>query len=244
MMPLPLRHQQARYLFQALWLLIIGALLLAGAGLPVWGGLLAAGLASALLFKRAACSVACPLFACGELLWRFGARRFGRNFAPSFWFDLLLRSAKYLLLGWVVLGLYSGIWFNPPVGAWPGVALLAALLLLSLFFQLPWCRYLCPYGALLGLAALPSLLTIRRSPRHCVRCHKCSNRCPANLPVMLRTSVRSAECLACYRCVDGCPAPGALVFAAPTHRAVPAWVTGLAVSVMMLAGILVGLTNS
>jgi ferredoxin len=61
---------------------------------------------------------------------------------------------------------------------------------------------------------------------------------------MLLSRVRSAECLACYRCVDGCPAPGALVFAAPTHRAVPAWVTGLAVSVMMLAGILVGLTNS
>jgi polyferredoxin len=244
MMPLPLRHQQARYLFQALWLLIIGALLLAGAELPVWIGLLAAGLASALLFKRAACSVACPLFACGELLWRFGARRFGRNVAPPFWFDLLLRSAKYLLLAWVLLWLSTGNWPELPAGAWPPVLLLAALLILSLFFQLPWCRYLCPYGALLGLAALPSLLTIRRSTRHCVRCHKCSNRCPANLPVMLLTSVRSAECFACYRCIDGCPAPGALAFAPPGKRGVPAWVTGILLSLLLFAGILAGLTNS
>lgn len=235
MMPLPLRHQQSRYLFQALWLLLIGALLLGGAGVQLWVGLLAAGLLSALLFKRAACSVACPLFALGELLWRAGARQFGRNFSPPFWFDLVLRSAKYLLLGWAGLGLYTGSWPALAAGAWLGVALLAALLILSLFFQLPWCRYLCPYGALLGLAALPSLLTIRRSPRHCVRCHKCSNRCPANLPVMLRTSVRSAECFACYRCVDCCPAPGALAFAAPGHRPVPAWLTGLLLTMLLPA---------
>jgi polyferredoxin len=200
--------------------------------------------ASALLLKRAACSVACPLFPLGELLWRTGARWFGRNLAPPFWFDLLLRSAKYLVLGWVGLTLLARQGEGVALATHPGLlsvgGIVAALVILSLFFQLPWCRYLCPYGALLGLAALPSLLTIRRSTRHCVRCHKCSNRCPANLPVMLRTSVRSAECLACYRCVDGCPSPGALAFATPAYRAVPAWVTGVVLSAMLLIGILIG----
>jgi polyferredoxin len=237
-------HQSRRYFFQAFWLVVFAGLWLGRAEPRLWVGLLLAGLGSALLVKRAACSFGCPLFAVGELLWRTGARRFGRNFAPSFWFDLALRAAKYLLLAWVLLalctdGLAAQAGSALPPAAW--VALLAALLLLSLFFQLPWCRYLCPYGALLGLVALLSPLKVRRSPRHCVRCHKCSNRCPASLPVMLRTTVHSPECLACYRCVDGCPAPGALDLALPGNRPVPAWLTGMVLSGALITGLALSL---
>lgn len=238
----PLRHKHWRYLFQTLWLLIVAGLVLAGAGWPVWSGLLAAALLSALLFKRAACSFVCPLFALGESLWRTGKRWFGSNYAAPFWFDLVLRSGKYLLLAWVVLALYAGE-VPEMMRARHAVPLLAAILVLSLFFQMPWCRYLCPYGALLGLASLASLLKIRRSPRHCVRCHQCDHRCPANLPVMLRTSVRSPECFACYRCVDGCPASGALAFATPGNRPVPAWLTGIVLSGALITGLALSLVT-
>jgi hypothetical protein len=55
---------------------------------------------------------------------------------------------------------------------------------------------------------------------------------------MLGTTVHSPECFACYRCVDGCPAPGALDFAAPggANRAVPAWLVGLLLTLLLLAG--------
>jgi polyferredoxin len=193
-------------------------------------------LVSALLVKRAACSFACPVFPVGELLWRTGERWFGRNFATPFWFDLVLRTSKYLVLGWVVIVLYRGQILDMP-WAQHAVPLLVALLFLSVFFQMPWCRYLCPYGALLGLVAMASLLKIRRSSRHCVRCHQCDHRCPAILPVMLRTTVRSPECFACYRCVDGCPAPGALALTAPgDNRAVPAWLVGLLLTLVLLSG--------
>jgi polyferredoxin len=229
-----LRHQQSRYLYQALWLLLCSVLIVHGAGWPVGAGVLIAGLVSALLVKRAACSFVCPLFPLGELLWRTGARCFGRNFAAPFWFDLGLRAAKYLVLGWVVMSLptnETGTGLNPV----PVMTFVVALLFLSVFFQMPWCRYLCPYGALLGLVSMASLLKIRRSPHHCVRCHQCDHRCPANLPVMLRTVVRSPECFACYRCVDGCPAPGALALADPGKRTVPAWLTGVMVTLSLLA---------
>lgn len=232
-------HQSWRYLFQALWLLIFAALLLAGAPMQLWWGLLFAALASTLLLKRAACSFACPLFALGELLWRSGARRLGRNVTPPFWFDLPLRTAKYLLLGWMLAALLRG----EPAAAFPSVSgaviisCAAALLILSLFLQMPWCRYLCPCGALLGLVSVASLLKIRRTPRHCVRCHRCDSRCPANLPVMFGTSVHSAECFACSRCVDGCPAPGALAFASSGNRAIPAWRTGLWLTLLLLLGL-------
>ena len=238
-MPAP-SHQTWRYRFQALWLLFFAGLILAGAGCPVWAGLLVAGLVSALLVKRAACSFTCPIFPLGELLWRTGERLLGRNFTAPFWFDLVLRTAKYLVLAWVVMALYAGE-VPEVMWAWHAVPLLTAILLLSLFFQMPWCRYLCPYGALLGLVSMASLLKIRRSPRHCVRCHQCDHRCPANLPVMLRTTVRSPECFACYRCVDGCPAPGALALAAHGNRVMPTWLTGTLLSGILLVGILISM---
>jgi len=239
-----------RYRLQALWLLIFTGLVLSGAGWSVWVGLLLAGLVSALLFKRAACSFACPVFPVGELLWRTGERWFGRNFAAPFWFDLVLRTAKYLMLVWVGWALFANAmgteFASVPIASWArhAVPLLAAIVLLSLFFQMPWCRYLCPYGALLGLVSMASLLKIRRSPRHCVRCHQCDHRCPANLPVMLRTTVRSPECFACYRCVDGCPAPGALALTAPgDNRAVPAWLVGLLLTLLLLSGFGMAIVN-
>lgn len=234
-------HQIMRYRFQAFWLVIFAAIALAGAPLQAWAGLLGAGLFSALFLKRAACSFACPVFPLGELLWRGGEKLFGRTFAAPFWLDLVLRSGKYLVLGWLILALAGGH-LEAGLQAWHAVPLLFATILLSLFFQMPWCRYLCPYGALVGLVSMASVFKIRRSPRHCVRCHKCSNRCPANLPVMLRTIVRSPECFACYRCVDGCPAPGALALAAPGNRVVPAWVVGFLVSAMLILGLIAGMT--
>ena len=233
-----LSHQQARYLFQLFWLAVFSALILTGAPSQVWIGLAGATLISTLLVKRAACSYVCPLFPLGEVLWRTGTKLFGRNLVVPFWFDFVLRSAKYLVLVWIVIKAGTELNSGPVLSVVP---VIAALLVLSLFFQMPWCRYLCPAGALLGLTSMASLLKIRRSPSRCVRCHKCSHRCPANLPVMQRTTVRSPECFACYRCVDGCPAPGAPALATPGQRAVPAWMVGMVVSSVLIIGMLAGM---
>ena len=84
------------------------------------------------------------------------------------------------------------------------------LTLLSLVVQNFWCRYLCPYGALVGLAALLSPARIRREAGPCIDCGKCAKACPAWLPVDRLVEIRSAECTACMECVAVCPAQGAL----------------------------------
>src|SRR5208337_75075 len=104
-----------------------------------------------------------------------------------------------------------------------GAIVLGLLVVLSVFVQNFWCRYLCPYGALMGLAALASPLRIRREASLCIDCAKCSKACPALLPVDRLVSIRSAECMACLECVAVCPADGALRMSAPCSRPVPAW---------------------
>jgi polyferredoxin len=87
---------------------------------------------------------------------------------------------------------------------------LAILIVLSIVVKNFWCRYLCPYGAMLGLVALVSPVRIRRDADACIDCAKCAKACPAGLPVDTAMSIRSAECTACLSCVAVCPAAGAL----------------------------------
>ena len=209
---------------------------------PAAALIMLAALLTGLLLKRGFCSWICPVFTLGEGLWRLGHKLFGRNFIPPFWIDLPLRSLKYLLLAFFLYATLLAMPL-PALQAFLGdpyhqivdvrmlhfftdpsatvLSFVAVLIVLSLFVKLPWCRYLCPYGALLGLVSMASLGKIRRNPEKCVRCNACSHRCPASLPVMLKETVRSAECFACYRCVAGCPEPGALDFTMARRWVIP-----------------------
>jgi ferredoxin len=87
------------------------------------------------------------------------------------------------------------------------------LMLGSMLVQNFWCRYLCPYGALMGVVSLLSPVKIRRDADACIDCAKCAKACPAGLAVDKLVQIRSAECTACMACVASCPAENALQFA-------------------------------
>jgi NosR/NirI family nitrous oxide reductase transcriptional regulator len=53
-----------------------------------------------------------------------------------------------------------------------------ALLLLGVFVGRPYCRFLCPYGALLKLGATFSRWRVRVTPNHCTQCRLCESSCP------------------------------------------------------------------
>jgi len=122
----------------------------------------------------------------------------------------------------------------PTHAAWIGPMLALASLLVQNF----WCRYLCPYGALLGIASLCSPLRIRRSEPDCIDCAKCAKACPSSLPVDKLITIKSAECTGCLECVAVCPAEDALQLALPrwtrTPNAgrLPAWAMAAGIAVL------------
>jgi NosR/NirI family transcriptional regulator, nitrous oxide reductase regulator len=52
------------------------------------------------------------------------------------------------------------------------------LLLLGMFVGRPYCRFLCPYGALLKLGSIVSKWRVRVTPDSCTQCGLCESSCP------------------------------------------------------------------
>jgi polyferredoxin len=191
-----------------------------------------------ILLKKAFCSWLCPVGTLSENLWKLGRRLFKGNLRLPRWLDLPLRSLKYLLLGLfvAVIGYMSADaldgFMQTPYGLVVDVKMMnffrdmsltaaiviASLVVLSMLVQNFWCRYLCPYGALLGIASLLSPAKIRRDKEACIDCAKCARACPANLPVDRLVQIRSVECSACMACLAACPAQSALRFALPPRK--------------------------
>jgi len=207
-----------------------------------------------LVFRKAFCGWLCPIGTLSEILWRLGRKLFRWNSVLPRWVDLPLRGLKYVLLGLFVYAVGSmsaaalAAFLSSPYGLIADVKMLyffrflgstalitlLSLALLSLLIKNFWCRYLCPYGALMGLVALPSPARIRRNPDVCIDCTKCARACPALLPVDRLASVRSAECTGCLECVAVCPAAGALEFSLPKRRKIPAWALAAGIAVVFL----------
>jgi polyferredoxin len=195
-------------------------------------------LSMSLLLKKAFCSWLCPVGTLSENLWKVGQRIFKRSFHLPAWLDVPLRVVKYLLLAffaWIIGAMSAealdGFMASPygmvadvkMLNFFRDISLTAAIVIgvlvaLSVLVQNFWCRYLCPYGALLGIASLLSPVRIRRDVEACVDCGKCARACPANLKVDELVQVRSVECNACMACVAACSAQDALQFALPGRK--------------------------
>jgi polyferredoxin len=142
------------------------------------------------------------------------------------WLDYPLRSLKYLLLGFFVYSIFFLMnefalkrFLDSPYNLVADVKMyyffaeisrtalivLGMLILLSVMVRNFWCRYLCPYGALLGVASLLSPFKIKRNPISCIDCAKCAIACPSRIKVDKVRTVISDECTACLNCVDVCP---------------------------------------
>jgi polyferredoxin len=218
--------------------------------------LLIAFLAMSWIFRKSFCGWLCPVGAVSEYLWRLGKQTFGRSFRLPRWLDIGLRSLKYILLGLFLYAVGSmsvaGIraFLDGPYGIVADVKMLnffrylgltggivvAIIVLASVFVQNFWCRFLCPYGALMGLVSMASPLRIRREASLCIDCGKCTKACPSALPVDRLVTIQSAECTGCMQCVAECPAAGALFLSAPARRRVSPWVVA-AGTVGLVAGV-------
>ena len=221
-----------------------------------------------LLLKKAFCSWLCPIGTLSESLWMLGRRLLGKNITVTKWLDYPLRSLKYFLLLFFVY-FVSGMdvptlkaFIYSPYNKVADIKMymffanitsfalwmVIILMMFSLVIKNFWCRYLCPYGALLGALSWLSPLKVTRNKSTCVDCELCTKVCPANIRVHKvgnhhSTSpfgrVWSDECTNCLACVEACPVENTLdIRATFTRTRIPSWVFGA-----LVAGVFIAITG-
>ena len=196
-------------------------------------------LITGLIFKKGFCSWVCPVGFISEMLGDISDRLWKRRLKPPAFLDYFLRSLKYVILAffiWAVLismtpesirsFVYSDynivsdilmLRFFTDITPF-ALGVVVALFALSLVVRGFWCRYLCPYGALLGLLNFISPTRIRRTESSCIDCSSCAAVCPAFIKVDKVKEVVSDECIGCMACVDACPVSKTLEIKAVSKR--------------------------
>jgi ferredoxin len=139
-------------------------------------------LAFTLLFGRTFCSGVCPLGCLQDVVAQRPVR------VPE-WLERALGIFRHVYLALAVLFAATGAafvicQFDPFVGLFrrSGTAgmltLGACFLVIGVFVARPYCRYLCPYGALLGMASRLSRWRVMIFPEECIKCRLCEDTCP------------------------------------------------------------------
>lgn len=214
-----------------------------------------------LLFGPVFCGWICPLGSVQEWVGKLGKRLLGKryNHVVPKKLDQGLRYLRYILL---VLVLYntarSGMLLFANVDPyyalfhfWTGETAIAALvilgitLFLSLFVERAWCKYACPYGAMLGLFNPIRIFKIKRQAATCIDCGLCSNACPMNIEVSTKEAVKDHQCISCLKCTsdNSCPVGNTVQLmpsmkaAEPAKTKVKGTILGLIILVLMFGGI-------
>lgn len=209
-----------------------------------------------LVYGRAFCGQICPLGTLQEIFGQIGRKKISKRIVHSSKQERIFRLLKYLILIVFVIGTWAtGVliirafdpWvayahvfsleemFEFPVGL--GILLISVIgaLWLDRFF----CKYLCPFGAFLGLLSPVGIFGISRNKETCIDCKKCDHVCPMNIKVSTQQFIQDKECIMCNECVNVCPVEDTLIIASKKKTVVssPMKVTIVSILLMVLVAL-------
>lgn len=190
----------------------------------------------ALIAGRVFCTAGCPLGAIQHLVYKRKKdykipakfNRYIRLVPVVVLFATVYFALKGTYLG-CVLDPYKPVFFTGKVWTEQGIAFMKgtpmepklllsfgvlawlcfiAVLVAGYWIQRPFCRFLCPYSALLGLTSLISFRQRKIDGDKCSHCSVCARKCPTqaiNINNITNTHTVSVyDCIQCNRCSDSC----------------------------------------
>jgi len=166
-----------------------------------------------LFFGRIFCGYVCPLGAAQELA---SIPRFKSKINPKRVYQkrpTYIRWIFFLLYAIVSLvwGLETTLFINPingflvlwtpfDIGIIIALGLAIITIITGIFVYRPYCRFICPFGALAALLGKFSPLKLRRT-EDCTECGVCEKVCP---PQVAEADSDMGECYYCARCIEAC----------------------------------------
>lgn len=181
-----------------------------------------------ILMGRFFCGWMCAFGTMGDIIHHLSSKVFKISFRISEKADRVLKSFKYLLLGFLVLAVWSfGLDLsgaNPwdafgvlaVIGKMPDVSyafteftvgsvILVLIITGSFFIERFFCRYLCPLGAVFSIVSRLKLIRISKTREKCGACRICTKSCAMGIPLYKYDRIDSGDCINCFKCMTSCP---------------------------------------
>ena len=183
-----------------------------------------------MFWGRKFCGYACPLGTIQEAIFRLRKKKYRMTKRIPFFYELKFKKIKYIVLILNSILVVSGLsyWYmnfcpilsisRIPHLAWQGIAILALILVGSYFTERFWCRFLCPYAALLNIfQGIGKLFGFKRSKiqrcmESCIDCNICNRNCPMNISISNEEVIEDQDCIHCGVCTCVCPKFKTLTF--------------------------------
>ncbi len=176
---------------------------------PEWGLLFFVPILFTLVFGRIYCGFVCPYGAYQEFLSLITKKKLK---IP----EKIDKNTRYLKYLFLIVLLVSAIYFEEVVGeeydpfkylfrsqgSSITIALLVALTIASLIIYRPWCKYVCPLGAIYTLLSRISWFRIEYNKERCISCALCDRAC--GMQAIKCGEVNSYECIRCGDCLKAC----------------------------------------
>ncbi len=175
-----------------------------------------------LFLGRVFCSYACPFGTIQELLFKL--RRTKKKFKHPIPYNInrymtlikygvLLLTIVAAFFGWqrIYMGFCPALVFSQPLRiAIPGILTLISLLIGGFWIERFFCRYLCPFAALMNLMEYLGgffgikRIKIYRNIQTSLNCFTCANYCPMQIDIGYLETIESPNCIQCRLCVRKC----------------------------------------
>ena len=185
------------------------------------------------ILGKAVCGVLCPFGLVQDLLHKIpGVKKLRRLPGEKYlqWLRYVMLGLLVILLPMVVVDIVGqgSPWFckcvcpsgtllggipllagNPALRGAVGwlftwkIAILVVILVLSVFLYRPFCRYLCPLGAVYGFFNRFALYRFTLNEEQCTHCGACHQVC--GLDIDPSKTPNHSQCIRCGKCLDACP---------------------------------------
>lgn len=184
-------------------------------------------LPATLLFGNFFCGWVCPYGTIQELMGNVGKLIFKKHFKMPRSIQKYMQYLRYVLFVILMIGIadviltplngygsFLGLFMDngETVVATIALVIMGIYLFLAIFFERPFCNYLCTEAAKYGVLSMPRIFSIKRNEETCINCHKCDKVCPMNIDVSKHAQVRNGQCINCFKCTDVCLVQDMLTF--------------------------------